>query len=310
MRRAITVLAGLAALAVLAGFGGRWWPPLDLVAAFRLHLAALGVVLALVAAAGRHWRAAGLALGTAAVAVTGLGPALGPALEPAARPGGERALTVFYGNVQDGNAEVGALTDRLLAAGADVLVTSETPAALAERLSAFYPHRLVSGSSGTNKRTAIWSRHPLRDGRLYLNNTAAPTGASAVVDLGGVEVGLIGGHFSRPTEAVQPRQVAGLGEIAAALPRPLIVVADFNAAPWTATLARAARLTGTRLVGGYRVTWRGVYDTPLGRLPEPWGHQIDHLLVSEGVGVAAIATVPMPGSDHAGLLARLRLPPR
>lgn len=305
MRRAVTALAVLAALAVVAGFGGEWWPVLDLVAAFRPHLAALGVVLAIVAAVGRHWRAGAIALGAAALAVAGLGPAL----EPAARPGGERTLTLLYGNVHDRNGEVAALAERLLAAGADVLVTSETPRALAERLSARYPHGLVSGSDGPTKRTAIWSRHPLRDRRLHLDNTVAPTGASAVVELGGgLRAGLIGGHFSRPTEAVQPRQLAGLGEIAAGLPRPLIVVGDFNAAPWTATLAQAAELTETRVVGGYRVTWRGDYRTPLGRLPEPWGHAIDHVLVSEGVGVVAVDTLPLPGSDHAGLLVRLRLP--
>ena len=305
MRRSLTLLAALTALAVLAGFGGRWWPILDLAAAFRPHLAVLNGVVAVAAALGRHWRAAAIALGAAVVA----GASLGPALEPAARAGGDRALTVLYGNVRDANAQVVALADRLLVEEPDVLVTSETPAALAERLSRHYPYRLVSDGSGGNKRTAIWSRFPLRATQLYLNNTVAPTGASAVLDLGeGEEVGLIGAHFSRPTEAVQPRQIAGLGEIAAGLPRPLVIVGDFNAVPWSATLARAARLTGTRVAGGYRITWKGAYPTPLGPLAAPWGLPIDHVLVSEQVGISAVETLALPGSDHAGVLARLRLP--
>lgn len=305
MRPLITALAGLAALAVLAGFGGGWWPLLDLVAAFRLHLAVLAGGLAAIAALGAHWRAAGLAAGAALVA----GASLGPALESSARPGGSRALSLLYGNVQETNATPDGLARRLIARGADVLVTSETPRALAERLAAHYPHRLVTGTRGNSRRTAIWSRFPLREGRLHLNNTVAPTGASAVVELGGgVRLGLIGAHFSRPTESAQPRQVAALGEIAAGLPRPLVVVGDFNAAPWSATLTRAAALSDTRIAGGYRVTWKGAYATPLGALPEPWGHQIDHVLVSGEVGIESIETLPLPGSDHAGLLARLRLP--
>ena len=306
MRSLIAGLAGVAALGILAGFGGGWWPLLDLVAAFRVHLGVLAALLALAAALGRHWRLAGAGAGLALLA----GASLGPALEAPA-PGSGRPLTVLYGNVQDANPVPGALAAALIARQADILVTSETSRDLAEELSGHYPHRLVAETGGEAKRTAIWSRLPLRETRLYLNNTVAPTGASAAVDLGqGLAIGLIGGHFSRPTEAVQPAQVAALRGIAAGLPRPLVVVGDFNAAPWTATLARAARLTGTRIAGGYRVTWRGTYETPLGPIPEPWGHQIDHLLVSEEIGVEAIETVPLPGSDHAGLLARLRVPAR
>lgn len=305
MRRLIVALAGLAALAVLAGFGGRWLPLLDLAAAFRPHLAVLAGALGLVAVAARQWRPAGLAAGAALVAAA----SLGPALEPAERAGEGRFVTVLYGNVRDGNPEPAALAASLLAQQADVLVTSETPAAVAARLAGHYPHRLVAQRPGRTVRTAIWSRLPLRQGRLHMNNNITPTGASAVLDLGGGrEAGLIGVHFSRPTEAVQPRQIDGLGEIAAGLPRPLVVIGDFNAAPWSATLARAARLTGTRIAGGWRITWRGSYPTPLGPLPEPWGHQIDRLLVSDGVGIEAIGTVALPGSDHAGLLVRLRLP--
>ena len=305
MRSLIAVLVGATALGIVAGFGGGWWPLLDLVAAFRVHLGVLAALLALVAALGRHWRLAGAGAGLALVA----GASLGPALESPAPAGSGRTLSVLYGNVHDANPVPGALAAALLARGADVLVTSETSRDLAGRLAGPYPHRLVADTGGRTKRTAVWSRFPLRATRFYLDNTVAPPGASAAIDLGpGLRVGLIGVHLSRPTESVQPAQVAALREIAAGLPRPLVVIGDFNAAPWTATLARAARLTETRIAGGYRITWRGVYETLLGTLPEPWGHQIDHVLVSDGIGIEAVETVPLPGSDHAGLLARLRLP--
>ena len=91
--------------------------------------------------------------------------------------------------------------------------------------------------------------------------------------------------------------------------RPLIVAGDFNAAPWSWVVARAAEVTGTDVLGGTRVTWKGSYRTPFGPLPEPWGHQIDQILLSEGIGVASVETLDLPGSDHLGLLLRLRIAP-
>jgi hypothetical protein len=75
-------------------------------------------------------------------------------------------------------------------------------------------------------------------------------------------------------------------------------------------VARAAEVTGTRILGGYRVTWRGAYRTPLGPLAAPWGHQIDQILLSPRIGVEAVKTVALPGSDHRGLFLRLRIPRR
>jgi endonuclease/exonuclease/phosphatase family metal-dependent hydrolase len=56
------------------------------------------------------------------------------------------------------------------------------------------------------------------------------------------------------------------------------------------------------------VTWKGRYRTPLGKLPEPLGHQIDQILLSSGIGVVSVETLDLPGSDHFGLLLHLRIP--
>jgi endonuclease/exonuclease/phosphatase (EEP) superfamily protein YafD len=96
--------------------------------------------------------------------------------------------------------------------------------------------------------------------------------------------------------------------MAEGLGHPLIVAGDFNAAPWSWLVERAAEVTGTTVLGGYRVTWKGRYRTPLGALPEPWGHQIDQILLSSGIGIASVETLALPGSDHRGLLVSLRVP--
>ena len=317
MRRTLGALAfgtaGAIFLVVLAGYAGRWDPALEAMANFRLHLAGLAGMLGMVLGLARLWRSAGLAVLTMLIAAAGRGPVF----DPVERPGSGRPLTLLYANIWDQNRYPDALAAKLRAIDADILITSETTRAVAEGeagLRAAYPYRLVSPGTGVALRTAIWSKYPLSDGQLYLDNNVAPTAAAAIADLGGgTTVGLIGAHFSRPAERLHQVQVAALGPIAdklgrVTLGRPLIVAGDFNASPWSWVVARAAQVTGSDVLGGYRVTWKGHYWTPLGPLPEPWGHQIDQILLSAGIGVEAVETVDLPGSDHRGVLVRLRIP--
>ncbi len=314
MRRTLAILAfGAAAglfVLTLAGYAGHWGPTLEVIANFRLHLAVLAGALGMALGLARLGRSAGLALLTTLIAAAGLGPIF----DAAQRTGDGRPLTVLYANLWDRNPEPDALAAMLRALDADILITSETTRRVVEGaggLRAAYPYRLVSSDAGEALRTAIWSKYPLSDGELYLNNTVAPTGAAAIADLGGgATLGLIGAHFSRPFERLHRTQVEALGPMAEKLGHPLIVAGDFNASPWSWVVARAAEVTGTDVLGGYRVTWRGRYRTPLGPLPAPWGHQIDQMLLSGGIGVETVETVELPGSDHRGLLVRLRIPPR
>ena len=312
MQRTLAILAfGAAAglfVLTLAGYAGRWDPALEAIANFRLHLAVLAGVLGMVLGLARLRRSAGLAMLTTLIAAAGLGPFF----DPAERPGEGRSLTLLYANLRDRNPQPDALAAMLRATDADILITSETTRAVVEGaggLRATYPYRLVSSGPGEALRTAIWSKYPLSDGVLYLNNTVAPTGAAALADLGGgTTLGLIGAHFSRPFERLHQVQAEALGPMAERLGHPLIVAGDFNASPWSWVVARAAEVTGTDVLGGYRVTWKGRYRTPLGPLPEPWGHQIDQILLSGGIGVVSVETLDLPGSDHLGLFVRLRIP--
>ena len=312
MHRSLGTLASGAAavlfIVALAGYAGRLSPALEVMANFRLHLAVVAGLLGMVLGLAKLRRGAGLALLTTLIAAAGLGPVF----DPVQRPGDGRPLTLFYANLWDRNPQPQELAAMLRAIDADILITSETPRAVAEGaegLRAAYPYRLVRSGPGEALRTAIWSKYPLGGGALYLDNTVAPTGATALADLGGgATLGLIGAHFSRPFERLHMIQAEALGPMATTLGHPLIVAGDFNAAPWSRVAARAASVTGTDILGGYRVTWKGVYRTPLGPLPEPWGHQIDQILLSSGIGVETAGTLDLPGSDHRGLLVRLRIP--
>ena len=292
-----------------AGFLGPLHEGFDAVASFRLHGVGLAAGAFLLATAVGAWGGAALAVGA-----LGLGLAtLGPVWQPLPPPGDGPALTLFVGNLSARNDRPAALWQRVLAVEADVLVAVETTRAVFDAapsaLAARYPHRILHDGPEA-LRVAILSRWPLSDARLHLDNTVAPTGADRGGDAAGgsAVLGLVGVHLSRPVEGLQMAQARALGPIAARLGRPLIVAGDFNAESWTHAVRLAAEASGTRPLGGWRRTWAGGYPTPIGEIPAPLGHQIDHLLVSPGIGVAMLRAVGLPGSDHRGLVARLSLP--
>jgi endonuclease/exonuclease/phosphatase (EEP) superfamily protein YafD len=315
MRSPAAGMASLLLVAVLAGYAGGWIPAFEIASAFRLHLAMLAGGVGAVFGLLKLWRSAIVAVIALLIAVAGLGPVLAPA-QPAGRAAADsdRVLSMLYANLWDLNPLPEATVASLRLIDADILITSETTGAIAGGLRGHYPFRQINPAAGAALRTAIWSKFPLSGGRLYLDNTVAPTAASAVADLGsGVRLGLIGAHFSRPHEGLRQVQAEALGPMADELrqsgPAPALVIAgDFNAPPWSWLVTRAIEITGTRMIGGHRITWKGSYPTPFGPLPEPWGHQIDHLLLSDGIIVEAVDTVVLPGSDHRGLFARLRIP--
>jgi len=310
--RALRALVAVATLAVALGIGlgflGAQGEIFDAIGNFRLHLSGLALGLLAIAAVLRHRSAALVAALAAGAGLAGLGPVWQPAL----RPGGTEPVTVLFANLSDRNTRPAAMRAALHAAEADILVTAETRRRLVEGATALtetYPHRLMA-DSGVTHRVAIWSRYPLSRRKLHLNDNVGPTGASAAVTLpSGRRFGLIGVHLARPVVRFQHRQARAMGAIADRLPEPLVILGDFNAAPWSQAVRLAAQTTGTRPVGGHRVTWRGAY--PLGgvAIPEPYGQQIDHALLGPGIGVAGVETRAIPGSDHRGLLVRLRMPP-
>ncbi|HUS56183.1 MAG TPA: endonuclease/exonuclease/phosphatase family protein [Thermohalobaculum sp.] len=316
MRRIPSLLTVSAAMALLllalAGYAGRWSAALDIVSAFRLHLAALAGVFVVIAGLGKRRWTAGLALLAMLVAAAGLGPIVSPAQRSGAfGSGGDRTLSVLYANLWNHNSDPLALAAALSAADADILITSETTGDVADGIGGprkHYPFWQAGRVGEATLRTAIWSKYPLLGGQLYLNNNVAPTAASTIADLGGgLHLGLIGAHFSRANEGLRQVQTDALGPMAAQLARPMIIAGDFNAPPWSWVVTRALEVTGTRIVGGHRITWKGEYPTPFGPIPAPWGHQIDHILLSEKIIVESIETLELPGSDHRGLFVRLRI---
>lgn len=308
MRRVLEVFALGALAAIALGFLGARHEWFDGVGSFRLHFAALALLILAVALAFCHRKAAAIAGLGIAVAVATLGP-----VWQGTTPGkAGQAVRLVVVNINHLNPDPGAARAALIAMKPDVLVTIETIVEFVgdgHALRAAFPHRLVAEPQSGTHRVAIWSRYPLSHTRLDLNNTIAPTAASAVVTLpGGVRFGLIGVHLSKPVEGLQERQARALGPMAAELGVSTVIAGDFNAAPWSYVTGLAATVSGTQIAGGLRRSWHGPYRTPWGAMPAPLGHWIDHLLADPGIGVEKIEMLPVPGSDHSAQVATIRVP--
>lgn len=305
-RGSLLIAAKALLLLVVLGYGGAYSWVLDAVAAFRLHLAFAAALLVLAALTIRRWWAASIAFLAAILATLGLGPALQDPISRNQGPGPQ--ITLLYANLFDANPTPDAAAQALLDAGADILVTSETMAPVADMLESAYQHRVLYRDDPRSMRTAIWSRFALGERNLFLDNNLAPTAAAAVVTLeDGTQFHLTGVHFARAIEGLRKVQTNALGDIAGSRTRPRIVIGDFNAAPWSWTLTWAAAATGTQVLGGYRITWSGSYPTPAGALPSLWGQNIDTMLYSDRIAVRAVETLALPGSDHRILLVRVQI---
>lgn len=312
MRWALKLLAGTAAWVIIAcallGYGGGAFFALDALAHFRLHFLLFIPVVALIAVVARQWNV----LWRLTVASLFLLAGLGPLWETPERFGVGKPLRIMTANIYQFNRQPEEMRAVFLEANPDVLVTNETQKSLGRgsgSLAERYPYRLSLSTTGDVLRTVIWSKYPMREGQLLLDDLVEPTGAHATIDLGqGFEVTVLALHLAHPIIGNQQIQIEALDRLAEGLPTPRIVLGDFNATPWSWAVMRIEDLTGTKRIGGYRPTWFGIYPNEFGRLRALLGQPIDHVLTSETVGVVSIETVTIPGSDHKGIMADLLVP--
>ena len=312
MRRFLRFVISLISIAVLAavclGYFGYAVFTLDALAHFRLHFLLLCLPLAVLGVLLRDW----VVLWRSAVIAVLAAAGLGVLWEEPRRDGGEVEVTVMTANLFQRNARTEEMQRALLAEDADVLVTMETTKAVLSGPDSFaltYPYKLSLSTSGHTLRTVIWSKFPMRDGRLFLEDLVEPTGAMAIVEVSpDFEFSILGLHLAHNVVGNQQRQIEAMDVIAESMPMPRVIVGDLNATAWSYALRRIERLTATRRIGGFRVTWRGFYPTWIGSIRVPLGLQLDHILLSNGIGVRKLETRSIPGSDHMAVKARIALP--
>ena len=272
-------------------------------------LAGLGLQLLV-----RHWVAA-IATGAAVLALAAV---VAPRVTADSQPGASGPeLTVLSVNLYVGQANLEYVIDLVEEYEPDLLSVQELTPGAADALNelgleellpytVLEPDELAIG-------TGLYSAHPLeridsvgRDGIFYQ--------IGAEVDLGdGETVRFMAVHTAAPA---YPERVPLWEEDFADLPRPdggapWVLAGDFNATLDHDNMrdlladgyVDAAEVAG----GGLDPTWQPI-EGRIGGLVRPPAVTLDHVLAEEGVEVIDWSVLDKQGSDHAPIVAHLRLP--
>ena len=197
---------------------------------------------------------------------------------------------------------------------ADILFLQELTPAAADALTALTNYDVVHLNSLENTHGSgmlvhkDWSGAVLATEILHLPADNPRPLLTASVEVNDTQVQLMSLHIIRPGRyaernayfATETRHVANW---AIQQSDPVILIGDFNAAPWSRALEdfRRAGLDTGRRGHGLNPTWIAQYPWPL-RIP------IDLTMVSDTVQVTGLDTGPAVGSDHLPLHVEYMLP--
>ncbi len=223
-------------------------------------------------------------------------------------------IRVMQANLMVGQADSDALVRTVRERQIDVLTVQElTDGAVAALqvagLDDLLPHRFLAPTPTGGAGAGIYSRFPVSAGRKL--DGFGPTNLTATLDTGpGRPLILYAVHPAPPYLTPAPAWAAELERLDAELESvsgtaPVVVSGDFNAT-YSHTRFRgllddgyvhAADRVGGGLVPTYPADRR--YPALVG---------IDHIL-TRGATATALERIELPGSDHHGLVAGIRLPP-
>lgn len=277
---------------------------LDFLGQLLIQAAAGTVLLLILFTAARRWLAGALTLVAFGLQLAVLQPTSWfPAHAGAEAP---RTVEVLFSNVWWHNQRIDEAVAQIRAWAPDIVVLAEIDQrnrTILDTLAADYPYR-VDCLEHWACDSAVLSRLPIVEdlsgwnGKRRIATSAAriatPFGALAVA----------GVHFDQPLPPrqvrEQERQAEGLVDLLAPIQDPLLLVGDFNAAPWGRLLRGLSRDAGLEIAWGLEGTWPAALPWPL-RIP------IDHALTRNGLELVEREVVRMPGSDHRALRLRVGL---
>lgn len=223
---------------------------------------------------------------------------------------GLASLTVMQANLWLGRADAKAVVDSVRTLDVDLLCVQEITADCWDALvragiDDVLPHStVVAAPEGAG--TGLWSRHPLHDTTQLSGFTLAAVSARMTLP-DGRSVTVFSVHPMPPYPYAPTLWVAELrliGDAVAACEGPVIVGGDLNA---THDHAAFRDLLGDDLVDAGAASRSGPLPTyPAHKTWIPPLIGIDHVLL-RGVRAERVRTIPLPGSDHRGLLAAVRL---
>ncbi len=290
--------------ACLAGVGGSFLGSLHPLAAslavFRGQLAAFGVVVALAVwyfgrrSIGRIGVVLSLATGLT-VWLPYLAPTSGWQSLFSARAAVEDAVAVYQKNMSFRLQESGTLAADILATGAELVTLQEVDEhnrSLLDRLRTQYPSQLVCPFSTRVGAVAVASRWP-----MTATEPVCARGLAAMEVVGPEgPVWLISVHLHWPYPHGQVQQANEILPILESLKGSVVIGGDFNMVPYAAAPRRIRAATRTKPLPAMRGSFPAF--APLFPLP------IDHVWAPE---VDGFEMRPLSGSDHLGILAKIRL---
>ena len=302
-------LAGVVATGIAWLSDWHWYA--DLFAHLRPQYCVWLALAALSAVAVKHRPALRLAIIGLLANALALAPYALPWREAdAAAPAG-RTWTFASINLLYRNPEVASVTGYVRRVQPDIVVFQEVSARWAadlEELRDLYPYRSTE-SRKNGFGVAVFSKEkPVALTMLALHDRVGELAVFAEWESEGRRFGLAGVHPDKPDKEwkTQMRR-AYLGEVAqwcearAREGEPVIVIGDFNATPWSASMqafTRDTRLRNTSQGTIFGATWN---------VWEPHRLLIDHALLSPHWKLLAREVGPDVGSDHRPLLIRATL---
>ncbi len=334
--RALLYLITLPALAgVLFGYFGSVHPSLDSLSHFRLHLAVIGAAGGLLLMLVRRKAVGSLALFSALFSLSfhteqfldlaglrlwdpvarQLQPLIGDRLgirltaEAAPEPAGPR-YTLLQANLRFDNVETKGFLRLAGEVNADVVTLNEVSRQwlpTLETLKSAYPNQLVCSADSVIGGVAILSKRPFVESD---ENGCSDKGVLALqhVDFGGREAVVGAAHLLWPWPHGQAKQISGMRERLRGNAKgglPLIFAGDMNAVRWSYSVRRLGFLLDAKRLTIPGSSW--LYHTIPAQYTQRFGLPIDNVL-TRGIEVTEIGTMPPFGSDHLAVRAEFVLP--
>jgi endonuclease/exonuclease/phosphatase (EEP) superfamily protein YafD len=288
-----------------------YWALAGVAEHFALQVLMAAIALGLLALALRRWRWLGLVAGIACIELWTIHPywpafLAGPKSALAGQLAGQQAdLKVISLNVWHKSDSYGAVRDYIAASNADIVglveVTPRWKAELAP-LRSLYPYSIDCQDRNPRCEEMLLSKHPFVKSFSGHINKALPVIAWAQIAApgDGTPLTFAVAHLSWPViradlgergETAQAKQARNLVHALQKLGPNLLLMGDFNAAPWSRVQQDLRQVTGLDNAGFLVPSWPAWGPAPL-RLP------IDHIMTRGRLHLAALNPGPNVGSDH------------
>ncbi len=304
----------LVGVSIVAFGGGMFWG-FEVLAAFRHYYLAAGFILVFTCLFTRAKPLIAVSLMTMVLNGWQVLPVYFSATASAADElfSSEDTLTVLQSNVYYNNKNFDQVAAYIQQTNADVVALQEVVykfSSLLDKhpaLQAQYPYQVIKPRAGM----AVLSKYPLENIRTLsvIPEEGWDSVLTTQLNVNGQIATLIVMHPAHPTGEYdtwrQRKVVDRLVANAKELTKPMILVGDLNATPWSHEFYRIKSglgLKDSRQGFGLQGTWPASLDVGLFRLP------IDHGLLSPEIKVMSRTVGPDIGSDHLPVLLKVALP--